>query len=141
MTDRPVATALAGAVVIDARVAGQLAVMLRAARREAARNGLALSADLAEVLAVVEQAAEVPAPVPPVVPILAPRGSAVTDSAATPILLGVDEVARLAGVTPRAIRKAALRGRLVGRLVGGRWEFTEQAVTMWRGRRDGVAHA
>jgi hypothetical protein len=133
VTTRPVATALAGAVVIDARVAGLLAVMLRAAHREATRNGRVLPADLVEVLAVVESAAEVPA-VPPLVPMLAPAGSAPAVSAAAPILLGVGEVARLVGLGERAVRKAAKRGRLAGRLVAGRWEFTPQAVTRWRTR-------
>jgi hypothetical protein len=139
----PVAAHIDGAVVVVDRVTPRLAAMLRAAARSAERNGARLPDDLAEVLAVVETAAaavtarQVPRPAPPRVPPLAATGSAPTASTSERLgLLGVRDVARLAGCTERAVRKAAAQERLVGRRSAhGWWEFTRHHTHTWIARR------
>jgi Helix-turn-helix domain len=45
-------------------------------------------------------------------------------------------VADLAGVSPRAVRAAALGHRLLGRLVGRAWRFAPADVAEWISRRE-----
>ncbi|WFE44272.1 helix-turn-helix domain-containing protein [Verrucosispora sp. WMMD1129] len=145
MAALPSRAALVGqAVVIDAEVAARvLAVALRQARRSAARDGVTFDPALAEVLAVAEQAEQLIAARRSVagtgpVPLLARPGSAAGGSVAEveggPVL-GSVEVARLAGTSDRAVRKAARAGALAGRITGGRWVFTGPAVDRWMSRR------
>jgi Helix-turn-helix domain len=52
--------------------------------------------------------------------------------------LGVGEVARLAGVTERSVRRAAATGRLAGRLgPTGAWWFHPDDVMRWQANRRG----
>lgn len=136
----PIAAHVRGAVVLVDDVAPRLALMLRAAARQAERNGARLPADLAEVLRVVNAAAaavtarKVPRPEPDSVPPLPSGGSAAASSRGEgPI--SAAEVARRAGCSTRYIRKAAAQERLHGHLGRGGWEFAPTAVDEWLRRR------
>lgn len=131
MPGATVASLVAGVVVVSVD-------HLRRARAEAARNGAPFDHRLTALLAAAEQAeaailalqARVPQPVPPPVPYLAPAGSEDQGSLLTSL-----DVARLAGVSERAVRKAAARGRLVGRRTDSRWEFGHAQAHAWINRR------
>jgi excisionase family DNA binding protein len=55
--------------------------------------------------------------------------------------LGSHAVARLAGVSDRAVRKAASKGYLTGCRTGRSWYFTEADVAAWQERRHRSAHS
>lgn len=55
--------------------------------------------------------------------------------------LGSRAVARLAGVSDRAVRKAASRGYLTGCRAGRSWYFTEADVDVWQQRRRRSAYS
>jgi hypothetical protein len=134
MTD-PVAHLDGDQVVIAARVAARLAPALRRLARQATRDGLALDTDLRQVLDVLA-AAELACQRrsgAPAGPSLAAAGS---DPPRSERALGVGEVAHLAGVSERSVRRAAATGRLPGRRgPDGRWWFEPGAVEAWMERR------
>ncbi len=47
------------------------------------------------------------------------------------VTLAAQEVADLAGISRNGVAEAARRGRLVGRQVGGRWQFDPTDVQKW----------
>lgn len=49
--------------------------------------------------------------------------------------LGTSEVARLVGLSPQAVRKAARSGRLSGTLAADGWRFSREDVDAWNARR------
>lgn len=113
-------------------------VLARALRNErylARRNGTELPPVFAALLRVVEQAeAKVnAAPAAAVVSTMVGAGfpaGASNHRPGGPVHASVD-VARRAGVSRQAVRKAAREGRLTGRLTDGAWMFTEAAVQAW----------
>jgi hypothetical protein len=113
-------------------------VLARALRNErylARRNGTELPTVLAALLGVVEQAeatAGRPRPAAVVSTVDWPGFPAGPSShrPGGPVYASVD-VARRAGVSRQAVRKAARQGRLAGRLTDGAWTFTEAAVQAW----------
>jgi hypothetical protein len=112
-----------------------LAPALRRLARQATRDGLALDTDLRQVLDVLA-AAELACQRrsgAPAGPSLAAAGS---DPPRSERALGVGEVAHLAGVSERSVRRAAATGRLPGRRgPDGRWWFEPGAVEAWMERR------
>ncbi len=48
-------------------------------------------------------------------------------------VLNLEEAAALLDVSPRALRAAASRGEVPGRLVAGRWRFSRPAIHAWLG--------
>jgi len=109
--------------------------VLRAAVARARCNGLPLDADLLQLLANCEAAERQHLRRPPTVPATRlDRGGCGRPSSGQ--VLGVAEVARQAGVSSQAVRKAATVGRLVGRVgPDGRWWFEEEAVMAWQAGR------
>jgi hypothetical protein len=145
MVERRAAVAVpeAGLVLVDLQVAARWAPALRdAARRARAEHGLPLHSSLLEVVEAFEHAAAhalswaSSGQVPPPVPTLDAAGSDRRRSRR--VLLDAAAVARLAGVTPRAVTKAASEGRLAGhRDHRGWWTFEQQAVDAWLAGRRG----
>ena len=133
----PVATLDDHQVVIAGAVAARLAPALRRLARQATRDGLRLDEDLAQVLDACEAAerAHPRRPQAAAGTTLAPAGSGPPRSCRS---LGVSEVARRVGTSERAVRKAAGRRRLAGRLgPDGRWWFQEGDVQAWQASRRG----
>lgn len=136
-----VAVVVGDVVVITAVGARVLGRALRAERDQARRNGADLGVVLGSILHTLEvaEARHEQRPVPLIssaVPHVDNGGSPPRPSDRIgdgPALSSVD-VARLVGVSRRAVSKAARRGRLAGHLDRGKWTFTEQAVRRWRGQ-------
>lgn len=143
MRGQQAAAYVAGAVVVAGVPAALLAPGIRRLVDQARAAGLGVDHELAAVVDAFDAAeqehrpraeAHVPAAVaalgrPRPVPPASNRSEGLGGHLAS------GEVARRAGVSPRAVRLAAERGRLAGRRVGGRWFFTEQAVTDWQRTR------
>lgn len=55
-------------------------------------------------------------------------------------LYTVKEVAEILNVTPRTVNKYISLGWITGQMIGGKWQFTEQAITdfMTGGKQKGV---
>lgn len=148
MTGPDVAALVGGAIVVDAEVGGRvLALALRRAKADAARNGVPFDRALVALLAVAEQAERQLATAsrnrtqPAAVSVLAGPGfpgGGFPQVEGSRLILGSGEVARRAGVSVQAVRKAARMGRLAGQLRCGAWVFSEAAVSRWlNGRRPG----
>jgi hypothetical protein len=131
MTDR--AAALAEALGPDVAV---VAVALRKAARQARLDHRPLGARLEQLIDDVESAERVWRRSP------AGQSGPSMDAPSMPRArlerLGVGEVARLAGVTERSVRRAAATGRLAGRLgPTGAWWFHPDDVMRWQANRRG----
>jgi hypothetical protein len=117
-------------MVITGPDAGLLLMAIRAGLRAAERNGFAVPSRLVAAMAgleVVDQGYRDRA-VSATKPQIADLGFAARQSERS---LLVADVARRAGVTAQAVRKAARSGRLAGRRDGREWTFTETDAAAW----------
>lgn len=120
-------------VVLSDAEAAALAPLLARERHRARTNGRDLPVFLLDVLGrlVAAEGRARRRPVPPV----ASAGSNRAVSLAMVETLGAVEVAERAGVTRRAVVKAAEQGRLRGELTDAGWRFTESDAVTWMGAR------